>query len=152
MNSLNQSMKWHNAKVILFIIGALANFGTGGQYISGNVYNSSSPEITSEMVYSIYGNVLKSIDVIYGIILVALAIIQIYICISLKKMKRNSPNMFTCVYSIGLGVNMLYTISSALITGVYTNVVSSIITIIMCGIFAWLDYTYYKKRMFMFTN
>ena len=77
-------MKWHNAKVIIFIIGALANFGTGGQYISGNVYNSSSPEVTPEMIYSIYGNALKSIDVIYGIILVILAIIQIHICISLK--------------------------------------------------------------------
>lgn len=86
LNSLNQyTMKWHNAKVILFIIGALFNFGTGARYISGNMYNSSSQEVTSEIIYSIYGNALKSIDVIYGIVLVIFAVIQIYICVSLKK-------------------------------------------------------------------
>lgn len=153
MNGVNQhTMKWHNAKIILFIIGALANFGTGGQHISGNIYNTSSLEFNPEMIYSTYGSALKSIDVIYGITLVILAIIQIYICISLKKMKRNSPAMFTRVYSIGIGVNLMYNISSALIIGVYTNIVSSIFATIMCSMFAWLDHTYYKKREYMFRN
>ena len=163
-NSNEYTMKWHFIKPILFIMGGLSNIGTGISYISGIIYNKLAylpeavyetkrhplDEIHPEDVYGIYGGALKAIDISYGLVTVALAIIQIYICVLLFKMWMNSPKMFTLAYCVGLVVNLVYNITAACIMSEYMNIIMSTISFIMCSIFARLDYIYYKKRDFMF--
>lgn len=148
-------MKWFKFLIYFALfLGAFINFVYGVNYISGGIYSAqTNGEITSDIIYGIYGSGLKTLDVIYGIVMLAMAGFGIYTRFRLSKYKVNAP---ICVYilsAIGTALSLFYNIALFIITGLNEVFSATVVTsIIGSAIYILLNYKYFSKRKALFIN
>ena len=150
-------MKWYKFLInFSLFFGALINFVFGFNYITGGIYFvQSNGEFSSDMIYGYYGGGLKALDVLYGIIMIAIAGFSIYSRFRLAKYKSNGPMCINILLGAGAGLTLLYNIAFLAITGLNINEVfnSQVITSIGVSIgMALGNYFYFKKRKALFVN
>lgn len=140
-------MKWH--KFIIYcamFLAALTNFSAGIQAISGIQYGEDA-----EWFYFLY-NGLKALDVIYGVLLIALAGFILYTRHQLARMKRNAPSLIVPLYACTLLMSLAYPCLFTAITGVNVFDVSVVVNLLSALVMAVINICYYKKRSHLFVN
>ncbi len=152
---VSRSMKWFKFLIYFALfLGALINFAYGFNYITGDIYTvQSNGQVTAEMVYDVFGTDLKILDVIAGILMIAIAAFGIYTRIRLAKYKKNAPMCVYILYSAGAGFTLLYNIALLAITGLNTlTAASNVISIIVSIVLVVLNYVYFTKRKELFIH
>ena len=92
-------MKWYKFLIYFALIaGAVVNFATGITMVTGSVYEVQSG-VSADTVYSMYDG-LKTIDVIYGLALFAVAILGFVTRSKLANYKADGPKFVYMVYGI----------------------------------------------------
>lgn len=148
-------MKWFKFLIYFALfLGAFVNFVFGFNYISGGIYFSqSNGQVTADMVYSVYGMGLKALDVIYGIVLLALAGFGIYTRSRLAKYKVNAPMCVYILYGAGTVLSFIYNVALLAVTGLNQIFsVNSITSLIASIVIILLNRKYFSKRASLFIN
>ena len=146
-------MNWHKFLAYFALwLGAVVNLGSAIQAFTGSQYKGEA-----DRVYSLIPG-LKSVDMIYAVMVFILVALQVLAAVSLIKMKKNGPLFLYLVYGMSLLSTFVYMIMinsvlsesvkdaiSDLYSGMGRSIATSIIMLIV-------NYVYYNKRKHMFVN
>lgn len=148
-------MKWFKF-VIYFQLFAGAFIGAvnAARYLTGLIYG-----IDAESVYLVFP-ALGTADKVYGVILLLLAAMAIFVRMQLAKYKLNASTFYIAYLGIGLVANLIYSVYVYLlmyrIMGAaveeYSSVASIIGYLLGNGIVLVLNIVYFKKRKHLFVN
>lgn len=148
-----QPMKWFKFLIYFSLfLSALLNLISGIQMLTGAQYGDEA-----ELVYAFFGS-LKTIDVIMGIVLLAIVAFTIYVRFRLSGFKKDGPKLLTVLYIAVLAWGILYIIlvmsqlsdlgvgvGDILTPSVITNMLTSVVMVIVNKI-------YFDKRKHLFVN
>ena len=145
-------MKWFKFLIYFALFaGAILNAFAGIQMLSGAHYGNNGE---STYVYAFFDG-LQTLDMIMGILMIALAGFALYVRFRLAGFYKNGPTMLLINYVANIVVGLIYVIgitsivSSELLgdslTSYYTNVATSVAMTVA-------NYSYFKKRAHMFTR
>ncbi len=131
--------------------GAILNFASGINMLTGNIYGADAKEI-----YNFYGDGLKTLDVVVGILCIAVAGFGVFTRFRLSGFYKNAIIVLIVFYSAVTVVNLIY------IIGIYavlpdfvtrqvdvTSYSTQIGTSIGMGV---ANYMYFNKRKELFVN
>ena len=146
-------MKWYKFLIYFALFaGAFVNFIYGINYISGGIYVvETNGLITADSVYKLYGVGLQVVDILYGLLLLALAVFCLVLRNQLAKYKPDAPHFVRIFYSILAGAPFLYSIIVALITSQSLGI-EAMLSLIVGLIFTLWNVEYFKKRAHLFTD
>ena len=149
-------MKWHKFLVYFALwANAVLYVVTGFSSLTGSQYGSKAD---AQMVYSVFRD-MKSVDTIYGILLIIAAVIAVLTAINLLKMKAKGPALLTVLYVFAAAAAVLYVIlviasinkvtSSVDTSDLTRSAVSSAVGAVVAVL---INKVYYGKRKHLFTN
>lgn len=146
------SMKWFKFLTNFGLFaGAVLNFLYSTLYISGGVYESQSDgKVTSEMVYSLFSG-LKTIDVCYGIIMIAIGGFCIFTRFRLSKYRKDGPSYLYILFGVNGGLSLIYSITVMGISGV-NQISTAVVSVITSVVLIIFNIKYFDKRKNVFTN
>ncbi len=137
-------MRWHKALVYVILwLSMIGNFITGLRYLSGAAYVQAGIDFSAQ----VYGPfpALAVLDKCYGAACMALVALSLYTWFGLRRFKRGAWVLPGVLYLVGAGLSLVYTVVSLSIAGV-------IISLVLSGAMAAVNYVYYKKRKKYFVN
>ena len=147
VSDMGYSMKWHHFLMVTMIIGSVLTVISAFPLVTGTSYPDS--------VYNAYPK-LKSIDMIYGLASIAVAVFQIMVRNRLNSYRSDGPRMLMMLYGVTLVVNVVYMLSLSNMMAQYgiqtsagTQIIGQIIAIV---IVALINRSYYNKRKSLFVN
>ncbi len=146
------SMSWHKF-LIFFALWAscILNIISGITALTGVQYEIADSRVTAEMVYTVFPS-LKTWDVIYGILLIALGALALVTRFQLAGFKARGPKLLYATYIANTAAAIIYVIAVSGIVGenmADSGIIANIIvSIVMVGVNA----VYYGKRKAMFVN
>lgn len=147
MYNVQLEMKWFKFLIYFGLFaGAVLNCLSAILQITGAVYEGSA-----EVVYIFFPE-LKFFDIFYTILLLALAILQIFTRFQLSGFKKNGPKLILIVYSAAAVISLLYGIVASVILHEFLFNASMIISIIVPVVMVVLNKIYFDKRKDMFVN
>ncbi len=143
-------MKWHKFLIYFSLwAGALFTFLSGVSYLTGRQYDGNA-----DQVYSVFSG-LKTVDMIFGIIYIAIAIFMIYVRFQLAGFKRGAPGKLISLYVIQLVAIFAYTLVVSVTIHIpwseifnFSIIPSLIVSIVMI----FVNRYYYSKRAHLFVN
>ncbi len=150
-NEVKLGMKWYNFLVVFGLFaGALMNVGDGVMYLTGVVYlRASGGQVTAEEIYALYGAGLRVLDVIFGILAVAQAILAIMLWWQLFKRKGDVITFIWLYYGIPIAARCIYTSILSAITS--TSLDSTDIMSVFVGVLILaFNVNYFSKREHLF--
>ena len=152
-NETPLGMAWYKFLIYFALIaGAVINILYGFNYISGGIYFvETNGDVSAEQVYAYYGTGLQVVDVLYGLFLLAFAVLAFVLRHKLANYKPDAPKFVKIFYSISAGAPLLYSIIVALITG-QSLAVNAIISLIVGLIFLFANVKYFNKRAHLFVD
>mgnify|MGYP006907452257 CR=1 FL=1 len=145
-------MAWFKFLIYFMLFAnAAINMFTAVTYLTGSVYLGEDMTMSDvEALYMFYPTA-KMIDVIYGVLLIALAAYAIFTRFQLSGFKRRGPFLFILMYVLNLVIGLLYGISImfTLETGLlgFISFVPSIITSV---VMIFVNVVYFRKREELF--
>lgn len=145
-------MKWHKFLIYFALwAGAVVNLVFAIQIIKGEHYGPSSGA-----VYSLFPN-MKYVDIAYGVIVLAIALLQAITAIRLMGLKRGAPKLLITLYIVNLISGITYVGAAYAVASKYLSVgdlltPSIIAGFAVSGIMIFANATYYKKREVLFVN
>lgn len=150
-------MKWHKFLVYFSLIfGAALNALVAIFLLTGLVYGENATE-----VYGVFPS-LKTVDIVYGILLLMLAGFEVFSWWNLKGYKKNGYIYVLWVYPLNAVMSLLYGIlsrrviisvgGSEIISGIESVFADSVRDIIIAIIITWCMKLYYDKRKHLFKN
>lgn len=146
-------MKWFKFLIYFALFfGAAINLIYGTNYIDGMIYDvQTGGEVTAEMVYGVFVETFRALDVIYGITLIALAVLAVIVRFGLAKYKKYAPNLLIILNVLSTVAGLIYNITATAITG--NNLISSAIGSLISGMVMIIaNYIYFKKRKGLFVQ
>ena len=152
-------MNWHKFLVYFAIwFGALSNLFGGIMAITGAQYGKSE---VANAVYR-YFSALKTVDIVMGVLEIAMAALLIYTGVRLIGLKRGAPKLVAAVFISGAAVSALY-FGAVLIIIVSTRngislsevfpastTVREVVARIAAIVFCIVNAVYYKRRESVF--
>ena len=129
--------------------GALLNIVAAITSMTGAQYTAYGQNL-SAMVYAMFPG-LQGIDIIYGILLIALAGLQIFCRFRLAGYYKNGPKLVTLIYIANVVISLVYLIACVAIVG-GLDVASVIPSLIVSIVMAVVNHVYFKKRSHLFTR
>lgn len=144
-------MKWFKFLIYFALwAGAVLNILSGISLLTGAQYDGAA-----SLVYAIYKD-LKTIDMLSGLLCIAIGVLGIVTRFSLAGFKKNGPKLVLALYGAGVVVNIFYMIgvSSVLpellvkeldFTSFISGTVTSVIMIVA-------NYVYFNKRKNLFNR
>ena len=97
-----------------------------------DIYHLTNGQVTADMVYGTYGVGLKVLDVIQGILMIAMAAFGIYTRIRLSKYKLKGTLCVYILYGAGVTLTLIYNIALLVVTGLnQLTSVSSITSLVV---------------------
>ena len=152
-NKTTLGMKWYKFTIYFALfLGALSHLVMGFQYVSGMIYAmQSNYEVTAQQVYAYYGKGLQVTDIVYGVILFALAVLAIIVRQKLAKFRPDAIKFLIIFYAINIAATAIYSIVSAIIIPEQSALTSlggvapSIVIVI-------INVMYFKKRVHLFSG
>lgn len=148
-------MKWFKFLIYFSLFfGAVINIVFGLNYVTGGIYFvQSNGDVTADLIYELFGNGLKALDVIFGLLMVAVGVFGIYTRFRLSKYKRNGPLCVYILYGVSPVLTLIYNIGVGVITGLSDSVsVSSFTSIAVAVALIFANYKYFTKRKELFVN
>ena len=147
-------MKWYKFLIYFALIaGAVLNLANGVMMVTGGIYSvQTGGQATADLIYSMYGMSLKMVDMFYGIVLFAIAVLAIMARNKLANYKNDGPKFLYLVYGISLGVVLVYNILVGAITGVGIFNVTTVTQLVIQGIMIYSNIVYFNKRLHLFVN
>lgn len=145
------NMGWYKFMInFALFASAVLNFGQGILYVSGVIYRTQEPSVPNitKLVYMTYEG-LQSLDIIFGILLIALAVFDIVVRFQLAKFKKQAPTLLTISYVALFLIQVIYMIGGNSITGIQ---VFNPAALAPCIVFCVINITYFNKRKYMFVN
>lgn len=144
------SMKWYKFLInfALWAAGVL-NVITALMYITGGIYVTQGVE--PDLVYDVFPG-MKPVDVIYGLVILALAAFVVYTRFQLAGFKQRGPLFLYIIYGLNAATGILYTLISAAATGVSGVASGLFTTAIAPAVYLALNYVYFNKRKHLFIN
>ena len=149
-------MGWHKFLIYFALFAsAVLNLISGIATMNGNQYGEYAQEVYELMP------ALKTPDMVYGIVLIAIAALAIFTRFALAGFQRNGPKLVVALYGAVIIVSVIYNIWGASIVeaaasdlgisaGIdYANIGSSVA--ISAAMLA-ANASYYKKRESLFVN
>ena len=145
----NYKLKWHKFLIYFALwAGAIMNTGNAVLCIQGTQYAERS-----EQVYALFPS-LRTVDLFWGIVLLAIAAYMIYVRFQLAGFRINAPRKLSTLYIISLAASVLYLLAVSAVTH---QALSSFISDIVASIFSsilmlFINQNYYNKRLELFVN
>lgn len=151
-SALLYPMKWFKFLIYFALFaGAIVNFFTGLGCITGLTYSfQSGGEVTADIIYFYYGNALRISDIAYGVVLIALAVFDIFTRFQLSGFKKNAPNCIIACYGISLVSGIIYLAAVSVIIGANAFDASFIGSAIGSVIALTANAIYFNKRKLLF--
>lgn len=148
-------MKWFKFLIYFALFaGGILNILGGITILNGSQYGSA---LEAKLVYAFFPN-LKTIDIIFGIVCIALGIFQIYVRFQLASFKAKAPQYITIMYLItGISTAIYSFVVAGMIPDVLSDYGSQLVGqgvggLIGAGILVWLNKIYFNKRKHLFIN
>jgi hypothetical protein len=142
-------MKWHKFLMVVMIIGAILTVINGVSTMSGWHYTREGVDVSA--VYWRYPG-LKSCDMAYGIILIALGVFQFTVRNRLNQFRSDGPRSLKILYILAIAASLIYLAWASAATGMNmfdsTNLGTAIGNLIML----FINSSYYAKRSELFVN
>lgn len=145
-----QPMKWFKFLIYFGLFaGALLNLVNGSIQLTGEQYGGYK-----EFVYSRFA-ALQAVDIIFGILLILLAIFGVYTRFQLSSYRRNGPTCLNVLYIANIILSLAYLIAASALTQI--NIVelggASMITSLVVSIcMVVVNTIYFKKRSQLFVK
>ena len=112
-----RGMKWYRFLVTAgLMIGALVNALNGASFVTGRIYNT--PYTTATEVYGDYP-LLKICDVVYGALLIGLALYEVHARQRLLQFRRNGPETYYIFVIANVVISMIFIVASVVIGLIY---------------------------------
>jgi len=145
-------MKWYKFLIyFLLFAGALLNLLYGVGYLTGKIYEVTVDGVTREMVYWYWGDELHILDIIYGILLIAVAVFAIIVRNKLARFETNALKYLDTLYIAATVIGALYAI--ALVTVISYEISSTEILQVISPIITFgINKDYFAKRKHWFTG
>ena len=145
-------MAWFKFLIYFMLFAnAAINIFTAVTYLTGSVYLGEDMTMSDVEVLYMFYPTAKMIDVIYGVLLIALAAYAIFTRFQLSGFKRRGPFLFILMYVLNLVIGLLYGISIMFTfeTGLlgFISFVPSIITSV---VMIFVNVVYFRKREELF--
>jgi len=149
--TVQHSMKWFKFLIYFALFaGAVINFSNGISMLTGSQYNGQA-----DLVYATFDG-LRTFDMIFGLLAMALAVFGIYTRFQLSGFRKNGPRVLVALYLAVAAYNVLYIIAAHAMlpetlveltnfSGVYGNLASNVVM-------AFVNNSYLKKRADLFVN
>ncbi len=154
-------MKWYKFLInfMLFFSAAL-NAISGIRVIIGDQYYKNGPIDVAKAVYSQFG-ALKTVDVVYGIVLIAFALFTLYTRSRLAGYCKNGPKMLLLMYILNFAFAVLYTaavyitlasygFSPRLLDFLTTAGATLLTTAVTSGVMIVINLEYFRNRKHLF--
>lgn len=140
-------MKWFKF-VIYFqlFFGAFVNLCNMVLYLSGAIYGSDSG-----LVYAAFRG-MRVLDILMGVICLALAAYSIFVRFQLAKFRRNAPALLYILLACNAGFNLFYGIGSTIIVGQNLISATTVGNLIGTIILLALNVVYFNKRKSLFIH
>lgn len=141
-------MKWY--KFVIYVqlfLTVLSALGTAGNYMSGNIYGEYV-----ENIYAVYGNGLKMVDMLMGVLNLLCVPMAIIVRQKLAHFKANGPKLYLALYVYNAVISVIYSVIVGFVIGVGINMMQMAILIVVTGVFIVLNRVYFEKRKHMFCN
>ncbi|MBP3621730.1 MAG: zinc ribbon domain-containing protein [Lachnospiraceae bacterium] len=148
-------MKWYKFVIyFLLFLSAILNLFGGIAIMTGAHYTDSTGENYADWIYDVFSG-LKAIDIIMGVICIALAIYALFVRAMLAEYKQIGPKLFIAMYAIDIVTMLIYAILVACVTSLSIGDVMTIIDIkdVVINIF-WIviNKIYFDNRKHLFVN
>ena len=145
-------MAWFKFLIYFMLFAnAAINIFTAVTYLTGSIYLDGDMTMSDVEVLYMFYPTAKMIDVIYGVLLIALAAYAIFTRFQLSGFKRRGPFLFILMYVLNLVIGLLYSISIMFTfeTGLlgFISFVPSIITSV---VMIFVNVVYFRKREELF--
>ena len=144
-------MKWHKFLVYFALwLSAVVNVVSAISAFRGGQYGDQK-----DLVYAVFGGGLKAVDVIYGVLLLALAVLAVLAALKLMKLKAGAPLLLYILYGANVVVSVVYMLLASIVTKLPIGdfFTSSTISSLVVGIvFLTINVRYYTKRASLFVN
>ena len=142
-------MKWHNFQMVIMILGGILAIANGLNQLTGNGYLGQG--VTADQVYSRFP-VLKSCDIFYGIILIALGVFELIVRSRLNKFQTNGPGSLKTLYILSIIGSLIYLGWASSATGISMFTYSNMGSLGSSVLFLIINSIYYSKRSSLFVN
>ena len=146
----SDKLKWHKFLIYFALwAGAVLNVINGVRILTGSAYGNDT-----DAIYNAFAS-LQTIDILHGLLMVALGFYQIYVRFQLAGFRSGAPGKLSAMYLITLALNILYLLIVSGVTGIKlgefmnTNVICAFIESI---VFLFINKAYYGKRSHLFVN
>ncbi len=145
-------MGWFKFQVNFgLFFAAFINFVFGILHITGLVYEVQGG-VSSDLVYSVFSDLVIA-DVIYGILLIATAVMDIVARFHLAAFKKNGPTMVAVALIMSFVSTLLYLIMCAGMAGEASNGLASDFGSSIAHIIPLIvNIRYFKERKHLFVN
>lgn len=151
--SKKQGLKYHNfLKNFGLIALAVINSIYAALNFSGAMYSwTGDPSINADVIYTIYGQGLKTLDLTYGGLLAFATILLLIASHRLSKRFKDGVTL-TCVAFIYQGIiPFVYSIwGNSIMSGIRVVNFKNITLLVFFALLSFLTFKYYRKREEMF--
>lgn len=146
-------MAWYKFLIYFSLFaGAVLNIIYGIAYIFGGIYLvESNGQVSAAQVYAYYGPELQVVDILYGVLALAIAVLCFVVRHKLAKYKPDSLTFVKILYSLSAVVPFLYSILATSITG-QNLPVQAVTSMGISFAFLFVNITYFKKRAHLFID
>lgn len=142
-------MKWFKFLIwFSLFFGALLNLVEGVMALTGGHYTMAGGD--SEFIYDYYGNGLRVCDILYGLVIIGLAVFMIYTRFRLSGFRKNGP---ACLYIVYGGVavcSLIYILLASAVVGENLLDANTVTSIVTSGVMIAVNVAYFNKRKHMF--
>lgn len=143
-------MKWYKFLIYFALwAGAVLNFLNAIAMLTGSIYEAEG--VPSWYVYEYYPQ-LQRIDLIFGILLIALSVHQLTVRSSLAKFKADAPKKLKLMYVYEILWEIAYTIIVSNVIGTGAVISEIISSCIVSVVMILINDKYFKNRKHLFVN
>lgn len=143
-------MKWHKFLIYFSLwAGAILNVLTGIGTFTGSIYAGEG--VDPEMIYRVFDG-LKTVDMLMGLMVIALAVLLIVARFALAGYKKNGPKLLVIAYAANIALALIYPIMVAAVTGLPFGELFNVTTLISSIAMLVVNKIYYDKRARLFVN
>lgn len=143
-------MNWYKFLIYFALFaGAFFNVSYAVLYMTGKIYETQN--VDSMTVYYLYPNV-KPVDIVYGILLIALAVFMVMTRFQLSGLKKNGPKMIVALYGINIAMVIVYSIAISCTTDYMAFNASTIGQCVIPIVMAVVNKVYFDRRKDIFVK
>ena len=143
-------MGWYKFLIYFALFaGAFFNVCYAILYMTGSIYETE--QIDPLTVYSLYPGV-KAVDIVYGILLLVLAVFMIVTRFQLSGLKKNGPKMIVALYGLNIAIAIIYAILISCTTDYMAFDASTVGQCILPIVMIIVNKVYFDRRKDIFVN